>query len=76
MLIRYRSITNNARSLHIRAAGGVGRPSAPNASRKELLVQKAAAARSQAQQRLLALLVTHCPRLTVEEYLRGMADND
>jgi hypothetical protein len=43
---------------------------------KELLAQKAAAARSQAQQRLLALLETHCPRLTVEEYLRGMADND
>ena len=43
---------------------------------KELLVQKAAAARSQAQQRLRALLETHCRRLTVEEYLRGMADND
>jgi transposase len=43
---------------------------------KELLAQKAAAARSQAQQRLLALLETHCPRLIVEEYLRGMADND
>ena len=43
---------------------------------KELLAQKAAAARSQAQQRLLALLETHCPRITVEEYLRGMADND
>jgi len=43
---------------------------------KELLAQKAAAARSQAQQRLLALLETHCPRLTVEDYLRGMADNE
>jgi transposase len=43
---------------------------------KELLAQKAAAARSQVQQRLVALLETHCPRLTVEEYLRGMADND
>ncbi|HXJ43893.1 MAG TPA: IS21 family transposase [Bryobacteraceae bacterium] len=43
---------------------------------KELLAEKAAAARSQAQQRLIALLETHCPRLTVEEYLRGMADND
>lgn len=43
---------------------------------KELLAQKAAAARSQAQQRLLAWLEAHCPRLTVEEYLRGMADND
>jgi transposase len=42
---------------------------------KELLVQKAAAARSQAQQRLLALLDTQCPRLAVEEYLRGMANN-
>jgi hypothetical protein len=43
---------------------------------KELLAQKVAAARSQAQQRLLALLETQCPRLTVEEYLRGMADNE
>ena len=43
---------------------------------KELLAQKAAAARSQAQQRLLALLETHSPRLTLEEYLRGMADNE
>ena len=43
---------------------------------KELLAQKAAAARSQAQHRLLALLDTHCTRATVEEYLRGMADND
>lgn len=42
---------------------------------KELLAQKAAAARSQAQQRLLALLATHCPLLTVEEYLRGLADH-
>jgi hypothetical protein len=40
------------------------------------LAQKAAAARSQAQHRLLASLETHCPRLTVEEYLRSMADND
>jgi len=43
---------------------------------KELLAQKAAAVRSQAQHRLLALLGTQCPRLTVEEYLRGMADNE
>ena len=43
---------------------------------KELLAQKAAAARSQALQRLLALLEAHCPRLTVEDYLRGMADNE
>lgn len=43
---------------------------------KELLAQKAAAVRSQAQQRLLALLELCCPRITVEEYLRGMADND
>jgi len=43
---------------------------------KELLAQKAAAARSQQQQRLLALPETWCPRLTLEEYLRGMADND
>jgi hypothetical protein len=43
---------------------------------KELLEQKAAAARSQAQQRLLALLETHCPRLSIEEYLRGMAENE
>jgi transposase len=43
---------------------------------KELLAQKAAAARSQAQHRLLALLEIHCARLIVEEYLRGMADND
>lgn len=42
---------------------------------KELLAQKAAAARSQAQQRLLALLEVHCPRTTLEDYLRGLADN-
>jgi transposase len=43
---------------------------------KELLAQKAAAARSQSQQRLIALLETHCPRLTVEDYLRGITDSD
>jgi hypothetical protein len=42
---------------------------------KELLAQKAAAARSQAQQRLLALLEVHCPRTTLEDYLRGLVDN-
>ena len=31
---------------------------------------------TQALQRLLALLEAHCPRLTVEDYLRGMADNE
>lgn len=42
---------------------------------KELLAQKAAAARSQSQQRLLALLEVHCPPAAVEDYLRGLADN-
>lgn len=42
---------------------------------KELLAQKAAAARSQSQQRLLALLEVHCPRTTLEDYLRGLVDN-
>jgi hypothetical protein len=42
---------------------------------KELLAQKTAAARSQSQQRLLALLAVHCPRAAVEDYLRGLVDN-
>lgn len=42
---------------------------------KELLAQKAAAARSQSQQRLLALLEVHCPRTAVEDYLRGLTDS-
>lgn len=42
---------------------------------KELLAQKAAAARSQSQQRLLALLEVHCPRPALEDYLRGLVDN-
>jgi transposase len=41
---------------------------------KELLAQRAAAARSQAQQRLLALLEVHGGRNIVEDYLRGLAD--
>jgi hypothetical protein len=40
------------------------------------LAQRAAAARSQSQQRLLALLQPHCPPATVEHYLRGLADTD
>lgn len=42
---------------------------------KELLAQKAAAARSQSQQRLIALLAMHCPHQVIEDYLRGIADN-
>jgi SpoVK/Ycf46/Vps4 family AAA+-type ATPase len=42
---------------------------------KELLAQKAAAARSQSQQRLIALLAVHCPHQAIEDYLRGIADN-
>lgn len=43
---------------------------------KELLAQRPAAQRSQAQQRLLALLHGLCPQATVEAYLRGLADSD
>jgi transposase len=43
---------------------------------KELLAQRPAAQRSQAQQRLLALLRGLCPPATVEAYLRGLADSD
>ena len=42
---------------------------------KELLAQKAAAARSQSQQRLIAVLAIHCPHQSIEDYLRGIADN-
>ncbi len=41
---------------------------------KELLAQRPAARRSQAQQRLLALLRGLCSEETVEAYLRGLAD--
>jgi len=41
---------------------------------KELLAHRAAAQRSQAQQRLIALLASNCPQETVEGYLRGLAD--
>jgi len=43
---------------------------------KELLAQRPAAQRSQAQQRLLALLRGLCPPATVDAYLRGLADSD
>lgn len=43
---------------------------------KELLARKAAAASSQSQQRLLAMLEVHCPRTAIEDYLRGLADGD
>ncbi len=43
---------------------------------KELLAQRAAAHRSQAQQRLIALLVSDCSQETVEAYLRGLADSN
>jgi hypothetical protein len=43
---------------------------------KELLAQRPAAQRSQAQQRLLALLRGLCPPATVEADLRGLADSD
>jgi hypothetical protein len=42
---------------------------------KELLAQRPAGQRSQAQQRLLALLRGLCPQATVEAYLRGLADS-
>src|SRR5215470_3885271 len=43
---------------------------------KELLAQRPAARRSEAQQRLLAWLRDRCPLETVEAYLRGVADSD
>jgi len=43
---------------------------------KELLAQRPAAGRSQAQQRLLVLLHGLCPQESVEAYLRGLADSD
>jgi len=43
---------------------------------KELLARRAAAQRSQAHQRLIALLAGLCPTETVEAYLRGLADSD
>ena len=43
---------------------------------KELLAQRPAAQRSQAQPRLLALRRGLCPQATVETYLRGLADSD
>lgn len=42
---------------------------------RELLAQRPAARRSQAQQRLLALLRGVCPEETVEAYLRGLTDS-
>ena len=42
---------------------------------KELLAHRAAAQRSQAQCRLIALLAGDCPQETVEAYLRGLADS-
>jgi hypothetical protein len=43
---------------------------------KELLEQRPAARRSQAQQRLLALLEGLLPQASVEAFLRGVADSD
>ncbi|MGH6675858.1 MAG: IS21 family transposase, partial [Xanthobacteraceae bacterium] len=43
---------------------------------KELLAQRPAAHRSQAQQRLLQLLHGLCPQESVEAYLRGLADSN
>jgi hypothetical protein len=43
---------------------------------KELLAYKSAAQRSQAQRRLIALLVSDCSQETVEAYLRGLADTN
>ena len=43
---------------------------------KELLAHKAATQRSQAQRRLIALLVSDCSQETVEAYLRGLADTN
>jgi transposase len=43
---------------------------------KELLAQRPAAQRSQAQQGLLTLLRGLCPQATLEAYLHGLADSD
>jgi transposase len=43
---------------------------------KELLAERPAARRSQAQQRLLQLLHGLCPQESVEAYLRGLADSN
>lgn len=43
---------------------------------KELLAHRAAARRSQAQRRLIALLAGDCAQETVEGYLRGLADSN
>lgn len=43
---------------------------------KELLAQRSAARRSQAQRRLIALLASDCPQEAVEGYLRGLADSN
>jgi transposase len=43
---------------------------------KELLAHQAAARRSQAQRRLIALLADDCAQETVEGYLRGLADSN
>jgi transposase len=43
---------------------------------KELLAHKAAAHRSQAQRRLIALLASDCSQETVEAYLRGLTDSN
>jgi transposase len=43
---------------------------------KELLAHRAAAQRSQAQRRLIALLAGDCSQETVEAYLRGLADSN
>jgi transposase len=43
---------------------------------KELLAHRAAAQRSEAQRRLIALLVGDCTQETVEAYLRGLADSN
>lgn len=43
---------------------------------KELLAQRPAARRSQAQQRLIQLLHGFCPQESVEAYLRGLADSN
>jgi len=56
----------------MRAAGNAGKPSAPNASRKNsIYAQMAAAQRSAAQQRLVLLLGP-----VAEPYLRQLADTD
>ena len=56
----------------MRAAGNAGKPSAPNASRKNsIYAQMAAAQRSAAQQRLVLLLGP-----VAEPYLRQLANTD